>query len=390
MKRTIQSITFVLAAAALSALAMPAAAQVSTFITITNHPEEALTWCGAATGQMVVSGYPGGACVQIQADMWDAIQAAKVEPSWDTDPAGLRSAMTTLCPLPAGGHWSIFSDPSAASLMHSVARWMKLRHYPVAAVLNTNPHNALVSHREHWVTIKGIVTDLDPTTNPSVTLQFVFITDQPANLGDPAVDRFLTGAQWYSEFQAVVNASSIYNGKFVAIIEPPERPGRADARVLPVTGVVLSADRALAAARNAARLSALTNTDSFREISQMQPQTPILVNPGRRAYYIVPFARAGSAPSMAILINAYSGDFMEAGRFAPRPMIAERDAVARAARLLGRESLPTAKATLVPTDRDLPYFPAWRVNVDGEDVVIQQNGGLRRALPELLVPQPQQ
>src|SRR5438270_1818793 len=181
MKRTIQSIKLVLAAAVM-ALSLPAAAQVSTFVTVTNHSEEALTWCGAAAGQMVVSGYPGGSCVQIQADMWDAIQTAKVESSWDTDPAGLRSAMTTLCPLPPGGHWSIFADPSAASLMYSVARWMKLRHYPVAAVLNTNPHNALVSHREHWDTIKGIVTDLDPTTNPAVTLQFVFITDQPANL----------------------------------------------------------------------------------------------------------------------------------------------------------------------------------------------------------------
>jgi len=380
MKRTIQFIKLVLGVVAVLALSLPAAAQVSTFVTVTNHSEEALTWCGAATGQMVVSGYPAGSCAPIQADMWDAIQAAKVEASWDTDPAGLRSAMTTQCPLPPTGHWAIFADPSAPSVMHSVARWMRSLHYPVAAVLNTNPHNTLTTHREHWVVIKGIVTDLDPVTNPSVTLQFVFITDQPANLGDPAVDRFLTGSQWYSEFQAVVNASSAYNGKFVAIIEPPQVRGTATAKVLPITGVLISSERAVAAAKNA--INSLKYAESFREIGQMQPQTPVLVNPGRRGYYIVPFAKPGAAPSMAILINAYSGDLMEAGRFAPRPILAERDAISRVARLLGRETLVNAKTTLVSTERDSPYFPAWRVNVDGENVDVQQNGATRRAVPE--------
>ena len=381
MKSIIQSMRVVLTAVAVSAAALPAAAQVSTFITVTNH-SEALTWCGAATGQMVVSGYPGGACVQIQADVWDAIQTAKVEPSWDTDPAGLRAAMTDLCPLPAGGHWSIFQDPSASSLMYSVARWMKLRHYPVAAVLNTNSHNALATHREHWVTIKGIVTDLDPTTNSAVTLQFVFVADQPANLGDPVVDRFLTGAQWYSEFQAVVNASSVYNGKFVAVIEPPEQRGRAEAKQLPTSGTLLSAARVLAAAKDAVRSSALTRVESFREIADMQPQTPVLVNPTRRAYYIVPFAKQGYPPSMAILINAYSGELMEAGRFTPRPIIAEKDAIARAVRLLARENPRDYKARLVSSEGGLPYFPVWRVSVDGQEVEVQQNGGARRALPE--------
>ena len=189
----------------------------------------------------------------------------------------------------------------------------------------------------------------------------------------------------------MVNASSTYNGKFVALIEPPAVKGHADAKQLQITGTLLSTDRILAAAKDVVRSGgALTRVESFREIVQMQPQTPILVNPARRGYYIVPFAKAGSAPSMAILINAYSGDLMEAGRFAPRPMLSEKDAIARALRFLGRDNPRAYKATLVSSERDLPYFPVWKVSVDGEDVVVQQNGAARRALPEQsITPKPQ-
>ncbi len=376
MKRLTDSMKLVLTVAALWAL--PCLAQVSTFVTVTDHSEEALNWCGAATGQMVVSGYPGGPCVQVQADVWDAIQAAKVETSWDTDPAGLKAAMTTLCPLPPGGVWSIHADPSAPAIMHAAAKWMKLRHYPVAAVLNTNPHNSLTTHHEHWVTITGIVTDIDPTTNPSVTLQWVLISDQPASFGDPVVDRFLSGAQWYSEFQAVVNPASAYNGKFVALIEPPQVRGTAKAPTLRRSGAVISAARALAAAKNAVRSDALRRVEAFREIGQMEPGEPILVNSPRGDYYIVPYAKPGYDPSMAVLINAYDGVLLEAGRFAPRRWLSEKEAVDLALGVLKRPDRGAPKARRVLSERDSPYFPAWRVSVDGAEVVVQNNGQARR------------
>jgi hypothetical protein len=266
---------------------------------------------------------------------------------------------------------------------------MKLWNYPVAVLHDTNPHhNALATHLEHWVTIKEIVTDRDPTTNTMVTLQSVSYVDQMPNLSASVVTIVATGSDWYNGvdglngFQAVVKPSSAYNGKFVALIEPPTVTGQATAKQLPISGALLSAERALAAAQNTVRSGLLTGVESFREIAQMQPQAPILVNAARRGYYIVLYAKPGSAPSMAVLINAYSGDFMEAGHFAPHPLIAEKDAIERAVRLVGRGNPRGLKARLVSSEGELPYFPAWRVSVDGEEVVVQHNGAARRAPPE--------
>ena len=376
MKTTIQSTTLVLAAVVMLAAASSATAQTSVFVTVTNHSEEALTWCGAATGQMVVGGYPASACTPIQADVWDSIQLHKVEASWDTDPAGLRDAMMTLCP-PPGGHWVAFSNPNASGLMHSVAFWMNANHYPVAALLSTATHNAIATHREHWVTIKGIVTDLNPLTNTSVTLQYVLIVDQPATFGDPPVERFLSGSQWYAQFQAVAKTGSAYNGNFVAVIEPPRTRGTAIAKLLPLTGTLIPIDRVIALAQRAVR-DDLAKVPSFRELANLQPQRPLLVNPERGGYYIVPFTSAGKPPQMAVLINAYSGDFMEAARFKPRPILTEKEAATRALRFLGRGDARQYKAAPVSREGGSLYFPFWRVTVEGQELLVDGDGNVRQ------------
>ena len=369
MRTRLCTIVFVLLVAAL-----PLSAQVS--LTFTNHSEEALTWCGAATGQMIIGGYPAGACNAIQADVWDSIQIHKVEGSWDTDPAGLRGAMTALCSLPAGHSWVVFRNANAASLMYSVAFWMNTNHYPVAILLGTAPHNGIATHLEHWVAVKGINTTPSPIGNPAVNLDSIVIVDQPATLSPVAVERFLTGGQWYAELQAVNKPASTYNGNFVAIIEPPTTEGKATAKALPVTGTIIPIERVIPLAQRA--VETITRVVSFRDLTRMQPQQPILVNPERAAYYIVPFAAPGSAPAAAVLINAYSGDLMEAGRFAPRAMLTDKEALDTAQRFLGRDKVRAAKAT--PVRGESPYFPAWRVTLDGEEVLVHPNGQVRPSI----------
>lgn len=370
MRTTVRTIAFALAAAALSAL--PALAQTSVSLTFANQNEESLDGCGAATGQMVMNGYPSGPCHQIQADVWDSIQMHKVETSWDTDPAGLRDAMATLCPLPAGHHWVASSNTNAQTLMHSVAFWMNTNHFPVALLLSTNPHNALTSHREHWVAVKRVDTDLNPVTNSTVTLQLIVIVDQPTTFGAMAVERTITGSDWYtSNFEAVSNAASSFNGKFVAVIEPPDRTGTATAKLLPLTGTVIPMERIIPLAQQAIQSGPLAKVESFRELARLQAQQPILVNPERAAYYIVPFAAPGTPPTAAILINAYSGDLMEGGRFAPRAILTEKEAVVRALNSLGRETAKEIRAT--PLRGESPYFPVWRVNLDGEELLVHSS-----------------
>lgn len=379
MKHVNTCVAVVALAAALLAAAA-ARADHSVFVTVPAHSEEALTWCGPAVGQMVMGGYPASACTVLQADVDASIQAHKVETNWDTDPVGLRGALAELCP-PPGGHWSVVARPDAASLTHSEAFWMTRNHYPVAALLSTSAHTSFAPHQEHWVTIKGMVTDLDPTTNPTVTLKYVFFTDPAVPLGDPPLDRFVTGAVWFGGLQAVTKAPSAYTGKFVAVIEPPAQVGKVRVGRLLLVGRVIARSAAQRAAAQAVRELKLAEVPSLRGLANAQPLEPLLVDAKRGGYYIVPFGVAGRPSSVAVLVNAYDGSFLEAGRMAPRAFMAEREALERLNKAFKFEKAlgpGEYEASLVTTpDARTRYLPEWRFAARGRTLSVGQLGEVR-------------
>ena len=218
--RIYQSALYVLAGLSMATTA-PAQPLHSVMLGIPAYSEEALTWCGPATGQMIMEGYPSGACPVLQEDVWIAIGAHKTESQWDTDPEGLRGAMMSLCP--PSGRWSIFQNTDPEEQMYRVAYWMTQLSYPVAILQDTAPHNSYTPHAEHWVAVRGLITDVDPTTSTTITLEGVLLHDpSPQVLGDPPVIRFLSGTEWYAEFQPVTKVGSGFHGKYVTIIEPPQ------------------------------------------------------------------------------------------------------------------------------------------------------------------------
>ncbi len=347
------------------------------------HSEEALTWCGAATGQMVIAGYPSGACTKDQADVDASIQLHKVESNWDTDPAGLRSAILEQCPLAPGHSWVVFHPTDAAALMWSAAHYMTTNQYPVAALLGTTQHNSYAPHKEHWVTITAITTDLDPTTNPTVTLKWVqFVDPSPDPFGGPPLVRFVSSAVWYAELTAVTKMPSTYTGQFVAIIEPPTPTGRAmPAGKLVLTGTVISKADASRFAVEAVRKFNLAEMQAFREIARARPLEPLLVNPRRGGYYLVPFSVDGKSASLAIIVNAYNGEFEEVGSFGSRSFLAETTALEDVRKALElREPIrpEEVKTELVSSyEAGTLYAPEWSITVGKRVLHVGQKGGVR-------------
>jgi hypothetical protein len=367
-----------MAAALLALLAAPVAqAQPmhSVFLSVPGHSEEALTWCGPAVAQMVMDGYPGGACPQLQADIWAEIAAHRVEASWDTDPAGLRGAMMSLCPPPGGG-WSVFHKTDAATLMYSVAFYMTHNGYAVPVLMSTAGHNSFAAHQEHWVAVKGIVTDLDPTTNPSVTLQYVWLTDPGVDLGDPPLERYVSAAVWYAELQTVTKAGSAYAGQFVAVIEPPVISGVAKAPHFEAPPRRITREEALQLAPRLVRELNLEQVGPFRRLRGARPMEAMLVESKRGPYYLVSYAVEGRPAGVAILIDA-AGQFLEAGAFAPKKLLTEREALDRASGALrgvvARGQAPKAALTsgVEPLSR---YQPVWTIATPTRTVLVDQNG----------------
>jgi len=349
----------------------------SVILGVPDHPDEALTWCGPATAQMIMEGYPSGACTVLQEDIWTAIQTYKTETMWDTDPAGMRGAMKHLCP-PAGS-WSVHSNADPQALMHDVAYWMSRMNYPAAGLLNTLPHNSYAAHEEHWVAIRGVITDLDPRTNPVVNLLFVWFNDPAVPLGDLSIERFVSGSTWYAEFQPVTKPGSSYSGKYVAVIEPPELKGRAVAPAEVLRGELIKPEKALEFALKWIEEYKLYEMRPYRLLKSAKPLSPILVNRGYGGYYIVPFVEGGEnrPAGGALLINAYTGGLQEAGAFKPVKYISEKEAGSIALRQLKIKKARKVSAELfLPMKERLAsrYFPIWKVTVDGITIGVTQQG----------------
>lgn len=62
--------------------------------------QEECCWCGAASGQMIMNGYPDPAdrLYHEQEDIWDAIQVNNIDAGWCTDPEGLRQTLIDMNP----------------------------------------------------------------------------------------------------------------------------------------------------------------------------------------------------------------------------------------------------------------------------------------------------
>lgn len=199
-----------------------------------DYGEELYNWCGPAVAQIIMRNYPTAPLLKAQDEIWPVIQANKVETMWHSDPQGVKEAMNRLnpppypegpLPLPQGYRegWHIYNVTNKNDLMYEIAFWITKKHYPVAVLLSTSPHNNMMGHEERWVIVYGIETDVDPTIqdNTSINLLKVhYIDPSPANLGTPlSALPPVSGQDWYNMLQPVSKSGSVYYNHFVAIIE---------------------------------------------------------------------------------------------------------------------------------------------------------------------------
>ena len=264
--------------------------------------------------------------------------------------------------------------------MHSVAYWMTVNNYPAAVLLNTDPHNSYTAHAEHWVAVRGIVTRHNPTTTWADTLEFVWFNDPAVPLGDPSMERYISGSTWFSEFQPVSKAASSYNGKYVAIIEPPKVSGKLWAVKAILRGRIIGSKKALEYASRWIKEYKLYTMKPYRFLRDAKPLKPMLVNKDYGGYYIIPYASRKSKDFArgAIIINAYNGNFQEVGAFNKNVRyLSKENALGLAKKHTKIRKPEKIEAELVYSIKERAvdkYYPEWRVTVDKKVMRLDQKG----------------
>ncbi|MGE4518270.1 MAG: PEP-CTERM sorting domain-containing protein [Desulfobacteraceae bacterium] len=160
-------------------------------------------WCGAASGQMILS---QGSVSKTQTQVWDRIQINKKDSLFYTDPDGLSQTLNDFDSM----QWAVLSgaadshDDVIESLMESMVRYKR-------------PAALLVNHGMHWVVWNSFVSDIDPLLGDA-ELGSAGINDPwPVNLGEAYN---LNETDFKTMF--AINNYGLYSGSFVAVMPVPE------------------------------------------------------------------------------------------------------------------------------------------------------------------------
>jgi hypothetical protein len=318
-------------------------------------------------------------------------------------------------------NFGVLTEGTLGELLKAVCHWMDYA-VPAASRPNCPVTLPVLGSYDHWVIVNGAGTDIKPDANqhPFNIRQFtVFGLMLVDNLGAPnyiGYKVYKTAAELANYIKPLATSDK-YNGKFIAVAEPPSYTPRervitaARLRRMRLNLRAPSVDfytRRLAALcrlqRASSRPRLFTSADIGRIIdwrvfsnpefagiySQTDPAASIYVSARGGSfgdYYIIPLAdRESRLVRAAVLIDARTGYFKElswsgegSGEYLPVDIVS---AISKVIRGRGIYRWRTTRAALIysPDIRGCSlYYPAWEIMINGrERWVVTQDGAAAR------------
>jgi len=272
---------------------------------------------------------------------------------------------------------------------------------------NSYPVATLVNEGGHWLVIVGYETDIEPVKDSTPTLQEITFNDpEPHNVGSIITK---TGNQWYNdEWDGVIRYLGTWHDTYVAVIEPPVEGTVKVKRVTRVGKRLISPENALEAALKWIEELDLVKRPPYRFLlrKDMRPLKPILVREEKKDemtkeefnapyYYLVRFGLeketgACDAPlsRIAVIVNAYTGNFEEIGAFSkPVQFLPKKGAIRVAARalnladkeiesLLKEDAISASMMYQASEITHIRIYPFWEVIIKEKSLYVDQLGKL--------------
>jgi len=320
------------------AAALFAAACWVKYIDIPYYTQETSYWCGAASAQMVLDGNPINKFVS-QSTLYSYINPHNVCAGWASGPQGLADALNYY--EPGGFYFAVSAMTNQDDAIKKLA--YTLDKYGV-------PPISLIYGCAHWVVVRGVITDVQPTTNPAYTVHGFWVNDPWYGSTSLGESEYVDISDWRSSYYTGCSWCARNGSRYISVVDPDPPP---EVRIK--YPEVRQRQSRLYEKRQILELASeyrrqFSEEPRFREqfaeankaLEGTEFGEPLLVRRAdleQSAYFIVPMNR-GQLTSGAMRLDGYSGQLLGV-TYARRPVRYEADLREEPARDLFMRKLPT-------------------------------------------------
>jgi hypothetical protein len=277
---------------------------------------------GLSYSEKEESNYSGAACLKMSLDYQGsnsytqsslhsygvANNSTENQSSDHIDPQGMYLAMNNY-ELNANYNYSALERTTLNDSYHDICYWIGY------CVPSADPENlpAMIptgGDYENWVVVNGFSASDDPWSASSYTVNGFWITDPSASgIGE---NIYKTAMELGSSFTAL-STSDTWDGKYVAICEPPEHSAKVFIAKPAKYKDKLGSKRDVIDAAIKGLKDNVLRIDGELEVAYIgsKPGKPMLVRNAGGDYFIVPFVKNGGC-SVAVIVDALDGTFKEA------------------------------------------------------------------------------
>lgn len=367
------------------------------------HTQDTSYYCGAACAMMVLAEIGVSYASMNQDDLYTSNHSNNVKPGWYTDPYGLRYTMVDRKPASFTNTFVVYKPETEAEGTRKVV--YTLWHYRVSPI-------TLVYGCGHWIVVRGVQTDVEPTSGTAYTVNGLWVNNPVWEDNDPHSGTDVCGSggvngienQWisYADWQSTYFTGCNYDSgtgasQYISVCDPdvpeielPRRPKidrQLDGREIVDPG------QAEELIRRGMELHGLFESERMGRLRDAPFGRPVLVKRLDRLdsyYYLAPAGSDDEVLGFA-QIDGRFGDLQSvfvleesARMYERRPKAIVEELLERRIELdeekgrlrLRREALCVCPFMVWKPCRESysPHLPFWQVNSGSETLYIRADG----------------
>jgi hypothetical protein len=387
------------------------------------HQQDTNYYCGAAVAQTILESI--GAGIQDQNVLYNSNHSHNTYSSWYSDPTGLTYTLNFYKPLPP-----TFNNYFVSFIKDTEAEGSKkivytLWHYGVSTA-------TLVYQGDHWITVRGVSTDVEPVAGITYTIKGFYINNplpETPSFSDPSVapppphsttdgcgsggnrgrrDEYDTYDEWKLTYFTACKYSGIWHNKYVSVCDPEvprDRKLNVDREEFWAQGDrIISIEEAGRFALKGIDYHNLLEEETFANaLHGANPAKPVLVhqlNLPDTFYYLVPMERNGVITGL-VKVDGLYGNFRAAQVVTEKTkaLFIDRDEVIQKVlnrpidlgKNLGRITIREGTFCFHPImvwrpclESRSPFYPFYMITVGNKNIYIGYDGTIYPELHDLL------